>query len=550
MFSAARESDPLLPSYAPAPEISQHNHYRHSQEIDYGTSCDPASTGERPAQEPWGKRNGFSKDGGLDAGEEEEEPARTIENTMSRVFRALFTVIFLVLLVAFVGSFLDTWNHQDDQPPHPPTQPRPEPQPGSTIEERAKAILSSTPLIDGHNDLAIFIRSEYKNNITSARFTREFAKGGMPLHVDLPRLRAGQVGGAFWSAFVLCPANASYDMTDSNYATAVSHTTEQIDLLRRLQEEYPNDFTPTANKASSNESDNMLAKWRSSNRRSMFGQLSIEGLHQVPPTAPMSTLRHYYALGVRMATLTWNCHNPFADASLVWNNFSAPLKVVNGVFRPKEGAVTHRGRHVLREMNRLGMIIDISHTSYWTQKAVLSKNEHGKRITRAPVVFSHSSAYTICPHPRNVRDDILDLVPHSNSLVMVNFSPDFVSCVPASDEAILTGEPHFSLPDFYEKNNTLHQVARHIIYMGQRIGYDYVGLGSDFDGMGEPPKGLEGVDKFPDLVAELLKMGVRDEDASKVVGGNLLRVWRDVEKVSAQMKDEGVEPGLDDASGY
>jgi len=549
MYSAARESDPLLPSYAPAPEISQHNHHHHSQEINYGTYIDPTSTGGTPAPEQWNNRHDFPKNRGLEAGEDEEEPSRTVENTMARVFRGLFTIIFFGLVVAFVVSFLNTRDREDD-PPWDDQDPHQEPQPERTIEERASAVLSSTPLIDGHNDLAIFIRSEYKNNITNARFAREFEKGGMPLHVDLPRLRSGKVGGAFWSAFVLCPANASYDMTDSNYATAVSHTTEQIDLLRRLQEEYSSDFITTSNKVFGKESEEMLLKWRSSSRRPMFGQLSIEGLHQVPPTAPMSTLRHYYDLGVRMATLTWNCHNPFADASLVWNDFSAPMKVVNGVFRPKEGAVTHRGRQVLQEMNRLGMIIDISHTSYWTQKAVLSEDEHGKRITRAPVVFSHSSAYSICPHPRNVRDDILDLVPASNSLVMVNFSPDFVSCVPASGEGIDASEPHFSLPEFFEKNNTLHQVARHITYMGQRIGYDYVGLGSDFDGMGEPPKGLEGVDKFPDLVAELLRMGVSDEDAGKVVGGNLLRVWRDAEVVSAKMKDEGIEPGLDDASGY
>jgi len=381
---------------------------------------------------------------------------------------------------------------------------------------------------------------------------KEFEKGGMPLNVDLPRLRSGQVGGAFWSAFVGCPVNASYDMTDSNYATAVSHTTEQIDVLKRLQARYPDDFINILTKtASSTESEYMLDQWRSSSRKPMFGSLSIEGLHQVPPTAPMSTLRHYYELGVRMATLTWNCHNPFADASLVWNDYSEPPSVVNGVFRPKEGAVTAHGRRVLKEMNRLGMIIDISHTSYWTQKAVLSKDEDGPRITRAPVVFSHSSAYSICPHPRNVRDDLLDLVPESNSVVMVNFSPGFISCTSAPDHNLVSDGPRFSLPEYFEKNNTLHQVARHITYIGQRIGYDHVGLGSDFDGMGnETPRGLGGVDKFPDLVAELLRMGVSDEDMKKVVGGNVLRVWKDVEDISATMKDEGVEPGLDDASGF
>ena len=556
MYSTPKESDPLLPSYEPAPEISQHHHSSHSQEINYGTYIDPTSSATPPAQDLWNRKDELAasrrrwEDSELEAGEDDEEPSRTIEDTMSRFVRGVFTLIFFGLFFAFVVSMLNSTNSDGEPSPPPRTSPRPHPGPGRTTEERAKAILASTPLIDGHDDLAIFIRGEYKNNVTSDRFKRQFEDGGMPLNLDLPRLRSGQNGGAFWSAFVACPANASYDMTDSNYATAVSHTIEQIDVLNRLQEQYPSDFT-SATKKTSRESQDMLLAWQSSNRRSMFGPISIEGLHQVPPTAPMSTLRHYYDLGVRMATLTWNCHNPFADASLVWNDFSAPPSVVNGVFRPEQGAVTDRGKQVLQEMNLLGIIIDLSHTSYWTQKAVLSKDKHGNGITRAPVVFSHSSAYSICPHPRNVRDDILDLVPKANSLVMVNFSPDFISCTSADEESTNSPEPHFSLPEFYEKNNTLHQVAQHITYIGQRIGYDYVGLGSDFDGMGErTPKGLEGVDKYPDLVAELLTMGVSDEDAKKVVGGNVLRVWGDVEDVSAKMKDEGVEPGLDDASGY
>ncbi|KAK5949213.1 hypothetical protein OHC33_009754 [Knufia fluminis] len=547
MFSTAKESDPLLPSYEPAPEISSH-HTHQSREIDYGTYLESTSTGAEAAPELWNKKHDFPHEGrwkkstGLGGDEDEEEPSRTIENAMSRFFRGAFTLIFFGCFFAIVVSFLNS--RSSDDPDWSPQRPRPNPRPERTIEERVNAILSSTPLIDGHNDLAIFIRGEYKNNITGDRFTKEFEIGGMPLNEDLPRLRSGQVGGAFWSAFVVCPVNASYDMTDSNYATEVAHTIEQIDLLRRLQAQYPSDFT------SGLESKDMLQQWRASKGRSMFGPLSIEGLHQVPPTAPMSTLRHYYSLGVRMATLTWNCHNPFADATLIMNDYSTPPKVVNGVFRPKEGAVTARGKQVLQEMNRLGMIIDLSHTSYWTQKAVLSEDKHGRRISRAPVVFSHSSAYSICPHPRNVRDDILDLVPESNSIVMVNFSPGFISCVAAAGEEVNADEPHFSLPEFYEKNNTLHQVARHITYIGQRIGYDHVGLGSDYDGMGnEHPRGLEGVDKFPDLVAELLRMGVSDEDAEKVVGGNLLRVWKDVEGMSATMRDEGVEPGLDDAGG-
>lgn len=188
-------------------------------------------------------------------------------------------------------------------------------------------------------------------------------------------------------------------------------------------------------------------------------------------------------------------------------------------------------------MNRLGMIVDLSHTSVDTMLDVLGGNPEKWEGSRAPVIFSHSSAFAVCPHPRNVPDHVLELVKRTGSLVMVNFSPDFVSCRESGRED--------GLPDFDEENATLEHVVDHIVYIGELIGYEHVGLGSDFDGIPTTPKGLDDVSKFPDLVAELLRRGVGDADAGKVVGGNLLRVWGEVDEVAARLQKEGT-PVLED----
>jgi membrane dipeptidase len=251
-------------------------------------------------------------------------------------------------------------------------------------------------------------------------------------------------------------------------------------------------------------------------------------LHQIGNSA--ATLRRYHALGVRYATLTHNCGNRYADAAL-WEN---PLrKAPHAVW----GGLSPEGRRLVREMNRLGMIVDLAHTSVDTMLDVLGKGKHDWPGSEAPVIFSHSSVYAICPHPRNVPDHVLDLVREKRGLVMVNFNPEFVSCVDKGRED--------GLPEFFPGNSTLQQVARHVLYIGKRIGFDHVGLGSDFDGIQDTPRGLEDVSKFPDLVAELLSQGVSDYDVAKVVGGNLLRVWTEVEAVAERMQKVG-EPVLED----
>lgn len=255
--------------------------------------------------------------------------------------------------------------------------------------------------------------------------------------------------------------------------------------------------------------------------------LAIEGLHQIGNS--ISNLRNYHNLGVRYATLTHNCHNNYADAALVELPGGGIEKS-----KPKWGGVSPAGRDAIKEMNRLGMIVDLSHVSQDTMRDVLgaSKDWAG---SAAPIMFSHSSAYAICPHPRNVPDDVLQLVKKKNGVVMVNFSPDFVSCVANSSNPS-------GVPDFYPKNSTLEHVVRHVTHIGKLIGYDHVGLGSDYDGIFDTPKGLEDVSKFPALVAELLKQNISDIDAGKIVGGNILRVWKDVDAVALKMQKAGVKP--------
>lgn len=498
----ASELDPLLPSNPPAPEIR-----------GYGYSTGKEIVTDTNSSEQW---RVLQHD--LDTDQEEDREDEEDGQSISSVKSALSTLGSIFMIVVFFALIVLVLSpeSEDDKPIPYPNKP-------STIDERVSSILRGTPLIDGHNDLAILVRALYKNKL-HGEFQEKFTNGGLEADVDLPRLKEGKVGGAFWSAFVVCPDDASDDFSDETYATEVFHTLSQIDLIRRIQSQYPSHFTFATTPLSS-----ALTNFHTN--RALISPISIEGLHQIPQSAPLSTLRLYHALGVRAATLTWNCHNAFADAALV---SSRGETTVAGYHR---GGLTPGGRDVVREMNRLGLLVDISHTSYWTQKSVLSN-----ATSEAPVIFSHSSAFALCPHPRNVEDDILDLVKQTKSLVMINFSPGFISCLPPPNSSVL--------PEFYDKNNTLHQVARHIMYVGEKIGYDYVGLGSDFDGMGElTPRGLEGVDKYPDLVAELLKNGVSDHNAAKVVGGNLLRVWQTVEAVARRLQKQILE-GEDEVSGW
>lgn len=264
-------------------------------------------------------------------------------------------------------------------------------------------------------------------------------------------------------------------------------------------------------------------------------------------------------------------HNIYTDAAVLTylaNSTSIPAP-------PLHGGVSLQGRHLIREMNRLGMIVDLAHVSVDTMRDVLvgehnpdyplpprhsfsidsesdSESEgtgegdnevhtdttwHG---SLAPPIISHSSAYALCPHPRNVPDSVLHLVAQRNSVVMVNFNPDFISCHYTSSQNRST-----ELPTTDPDGATLEKVADHIVHIGKLVGWKHVGIGSDFDGIESAPRGLEGVDKMPELVMELLRRGISERDVIKVVGGNVLRVWEEVERVGRKMQKAGVRPAED-----
>ncbi|KAL2068546.1 hypothetical protein VTL71DRAFT_14883 [Oculimacula yallundae] len=468
--------------------------------MSYPSEQDPLLPGDKRSPEIHGSRpESFSDEYLKEELIDDEQPKSSTSSNFAPMILGL--CILSCLFLIFMPSEI-------------PGDDRPAPK---TIHQRVNRILEDTPLIDGHNDLAIFIRAYYNNAIYGDDFKKPFEEGGMRAQVDIPRLREGKNGGAFWSAFVPCPTNGS-DFSDDNYAASVAFTYTQIDLLTRLQAAYPETFSPPPKARTA------LSFFKAGQLISPFG---IEGLHQIGNS--LSNLRNFYALGARYSTLTHNCHNAYADAAL--------LELPSGgveIAKPKWNGVSPAGRDLIFEMNRMGMIVDLSHVSANTMRDVLggSKDWHG---SLAPIMFSHSSAYAICPHPRNVPDDILHLVKKKNSIVMVNFSPDFVSCVANSTNP--TG-----MPDFYPKNSTLAHVVDHIVYIGDLIGYDHVGLGSDFDGIPTTPEGLDDVSKFPDLVAEMLRRGVSDKDAGKVVGGNILRVWSDADAVASKMQKKGVKP--------
>jgi membrane dipeptidase len=389
---------------------------------------------------------------------------------------------------------------------------------------RVQQVLAATPLIDGHNDLPWMIRARFKSSVANLDLASDTSHLKPPpdqaaLMTDLPRLHAGRVGGQFWSVYV---------PVEMQGPIAVQATLEQIDIVRQMVARYPRDLEMAYT------AEDVRRIHKSGRIASLIG---VEGGHQIANS--LAVLRQYYELGVRYMTLTHVTNTDWADAATV---------------DPAHHGLTPFGREVVREMNRLGMLVDISHVSEDTMRAALE-------VSVAPVIFSHSSARALVDHPRDVPDDILRLVPRNGGVVMVNFNPGYVSKARNEWEAAQAAEmARYNSPPYvglyigqserakaalqaWEQAHpmppvTLGDVADHIDHVRQVAGVDHVGLGSDFDGIDQVPTGLEDVSKFPQLLAELARRGWSDADLAKLAGGNLLRALAGAEQTAAQLRKQ------------
>jgi membrane dipeptidase len=399
-----------------------------------------------------------------------------------------------------------------------------------TYETRALRVLAGTPLIDGHNDLPWEIRSRFKGDLAAVDLKSDTARLPFPpdsaaLMTDIPRLRTGHVGGQFWSVWV---------PVDIKGFEAVQMTLEQIDLVKRMCARYPDDLAMAYSAADA---------YRIHQSHKVACLIGIEGGHQINNS--LGVLRQMYAAGARYMTLTHTTNTDWADSA---------------TDSPVHHGLTAFGGEVVREMNRLGMLVDISHVSPDTMRAALA-------TSYAPVIFSHSSARALVDHPRNVPDDILKTVGEKGGVVMVNFAPGYISAVrnnwdagEAAERTRFNSPPYVGLyigqperakaalaewvKDHPRPAATLAQVADHIEHIRLLAGADHVGLGSDFDGIEDAPAGLEGVDKYPALLMELMKRGWTDSDVAKLAGGNVLRVMAEAERVAAKLRETRAPSGV------
>jgi len=372
-----------------------------------------------------------------------------------------------------------------------------------TTVTAARELLSRHPILDGHNDLPWTLRVADELDLD----TTDLAAPVASTQTDLPRLARGGVGAQFWSVFV--PADLEGEV-------AVTTTLEQIDLVHELIRRYPDALELALTAA---DAERIMAAGR------VASLIGAEGGHSIGSS--LGTLRALYALGVRYMTLTHNRNLPWADSA---------------TDEPSAGGLTAFGREVVREMQRLGMLVDLSHVSPDTMRDALDTAE-------GPVLFSHSSALAICDHPRNVPDEILARLPGNGGTCMVNFVPPFISqaCRDWAEEFTedmkrrgfdlknvpgrgqLKAERAAWEAEHPRPRVTLAEVADHVEHVREVAGVDHVGIGGDYDGVDWLPEGLEDVSRYPALIAELLDRGWSEADCGKLASGNVLRTMRDAE---------------------
>jgi membrane dipeptidase len=368
----------------------------------------------------------------------------------------------------------------------------------------ARELLSRHPLVDGHNDLPWAIRDEFGGDPVRARLAEPVPQ----TQTDLPRLAAGGVGAQFWSVYV--PATLTGDL-------AVTTVLEQIDTAHRMIDAYPDRLELALTAAD-------VARIFAAGK--VASLLGAEGGHSI--NSSLGVLRSLYALGVRYMTLTHNNNVGWADAA---------------TDQPEAGGLTDFGREVVGEMQRIGMLVDLSHVAATTMRDTLD-------VARGPVIFSHSSARALCDHPRNVPDDVLARLAGNGGVCMVTFVPFFVSNECAQWQFSLLAELERrgldrrdisaweTVAPEYERAHpvpeaTLAQVADHIEHVRGVAGLDHVGLGGDYDGSPGMPVGLADVSCYPALFTELLDRGWSEGDCAALAGGNVLRVLRDAENLAS-----------------
>lgn len=377
-------------------------------------------------------------------------------------------------------------------------------------DDEVRRLHRQVPLIDGHNDLPW----QYRERVDRQFSELDVSKPQPQLMTDIPRLREGGVGGQFWSVYV---------DVDEKGADAVRATMEEIDIVVELARRYPEAFELAYT------ADDVERIFDSGKIASMMG---MEGGHSIDNS--LAALRMFHRLGARYMTLTHSRNTAWADSA---------------TDEPEHGGLTEFGKEVVREMNWLGMLVDLSHTSPETMNDALD-------VTQAPVIYSHSSARALCDHPRNVPDDVLKRLPENGGVVMVTFVPSFVSQevrdhgrnrnaererlrgLPGADESSVRDGLAIWDGSHPAPRATLSQVADHIDHIRDVAGVEHIGLGSDFDGIESVPLGLEDVSKYPDLTRELLSRGYGDADVLKILGGNVLRVMRAVEETSQRLRAE------------